>query len=149
MKKGISIVSIGIVLIILTIITGIVIVSSEDYIEEAKKAKFVAEYMLVESAVNKYYDNNQSYPVKLEDGSEVTTSLSISPSADKTQFSTSVSSVSLKVIDLSLLGYDDLTIGLGADSKDYYGVSSTGDVYYIKGIKYKDKLYYKMADNLT
>lgn len=149
MKKGISIVSLGIVLIIFAIITGIVIMASSDYVDETRKAKFVAEYMIVENAINKYYDNNEAYPVKVENDAEAKTTLYISGSADKTQFTTNVSSVSLTLIDVSLLGCDDLTIGLGADDTDYYGVSSTGDVYYIKGFKYNDKVYYKMADSLT
>lgn len=152
MKKGISIASLGIALIILSIISGIVVINSREYLNETKKAKFVTEYMLVETAVNKYYDNNGSYPIKKVGGVEETILLVASDDADKVQFGTTYGQasvgISLKVIDVSLLGYDDLTRGSGETDKDYYGISTAGVIYYVQGIRYNNKVYYMVTDAL-
>ena len=66
MKKGISLAAMGIIMIIITIITSVVVINSKSYVDEVKKSKFVTDYMLVESAVKKYYDNNEVYPIKNE-----------------------------------------------------------------------------------
>lgn len=144
--------TLGIVLIILTIILSVVVIDSKDYINETRKTKFVTEYMLVETAVKKYYDNNQTYPILLEDETEKKITLSAENYADLSQFGDKVdvalAGMELAVIDLSRLGYDDLTIGLGETTTDYYGMTSDGDIYYVKGVKYKDMVYYKVTDDL-
>lgn len=152
MKKGISIVSLGIALIILTVIVGIVVINSKDFVNETKKSKFVTEYMLVETGVRKYYDDNQSYPIKIENETEKKVTFTAATYADLLQFgdkaNTALTGIELKVIDLSLLGFDDLTIGWGKTDTDYYGITDDGDIYYVKGVKYKDFLYYKVTDAL-
>lgn len=153
MKKGISIASLGIVLIILSIITGIVVINSNEYVNETKKTKFVTEYMLVDTAVQKYYDNYQEYPSQKRNNVDSTIVLSAADEADATQFgdkfNEALVGLELKVIDVSLLGYDELTLGLGNDEKDFYGVDDDGVLYYIKGVRYNDKVYYLVTDDLT
>lgn len=152
MKKGISIASLGIVLIILSILTGIVVVNSKNYIEETKRTKFVTEYMLVETAVKRYYDDNGVYPIQKQNEVESSIVLVASADADETQFGDdfgdALVGISLKVIDISLLGYDDLTTGWGESQTDYYAISNEGEIYYIKGVRYNGKLYYKVSGEL-
>lgn len=152
MKKGISIASLGIVLIILSIITGIVVINSNEYVNETKKTKFVTEYMLVQTAVQKYYGNFQEYPIQKQNSVDSTIVLSAADEADVAQFgdkfNEALVGLELKVIDVSLLGYDDLTIGLGNDEKDFYGVDNDGLLYYIKGVRYNDKIYYLVTNEL-
>lgn len=152
MKKGISVASLGIVLIILSVVLGIVVINSNIYFNEVKKTRFVTEYILVEAAINKYYDNSGSYPTKKENNIESLAVLKASNNADEVQFGENFGEalvgIPLKVIDVSLLGYDDLTTGSGNSETDYYGVSEQGDVYYIKGVRYNNKVYYKVTDEL-
>ncbi len=152
MKKGISLATMGIIMIIITIITSVVVINSKNYVDEVKKSKFVTDYMLVESAVKKYYDNNEVYPTKNENNKEKTIILYADSEAEETQFgdklSAASSGISLKVVDVSLLGYDEITTGIGSSELDYYGISDDGDVYYVHGFKYKDKVYYKVVDDL-
>lgn len=152
MKRGISIASLGIALIILSTITGIIVINSKAYLDEAKKSQFVTEYMLIKTAVEKYYDYNGSYPTQKQAGVDKSFNLVASSDADDMQFDDDfaqvVSGINLKIIDASLLGYDDLTIGVGKSETDYYGVSNDGELYYIKGVTYNDKVYYKVCDEL-
>lgn len=152
MKKGVSLVSLGIVLIILSIIMGAVVVNSNEYLKNFEKSRFVSDYMLVESAVEKYYGNNQFYPIKKVNGVDETILLVADEEADELQFGNNIiearEGIELKVIDVSLLGFDSLTTGSGKIETDYYGLSDDGDIYYLKGFKYDEKIYYKVTDDL-
>lgn len=152
MKKGISVVTLGIVLVVLNIILGVVVLNSKSYLDETKKTKFVTDYMLVEMAIQKYYDEFQAYPIKLQNGSEAIITLYAKSNSDMSQFgddyNNAISGIELKVINVSALGYDDLTTGSGKSQLDYYGISDAGNLYYVKGMKYKDKMYYMVTDDL-
>ncbi len=152
MKKGISLVTLGIVLIIFSIITSIVVINSTQYFKNAEKSRFVADYMLVETAVRRYYDNNQTYPIKKQNNVDSTIVLVADDEADELQFGDkfgeALIGLELTVIDVSLLGYDEVTTGSGDTETDYYGLSNDGTLYYVRGFKYNDKIYYRVTDEL-
>lgn len=154
MKKGISLTALGIVIIILGLLSAVAVINGKEYIEDVKKSKFLTDYMLVESAVRKYYDENEKYPILTDEkGNNKSKTLVANFSSEKTQFGSYYSNalsrgIKLDLIDIELLGYDELTTGIGRSDNDYYGVYSDGQVYYIKGFKYNNKVYYKVVDEL-
>ena len=152
MKKGISLMALGIIIIVLIMITSVIVIDAKKYTDEVKKTKFVTDYMLVERAVKKYYDDNGEYPIKKENASDKTLTLVADFDAEETQFgqklSQAKSGLNLSIIDVSLLGYDELTTGVGKSEFDYYGIDSDGNLYYINGFEFDGKIYYKVTDNL-
>lgn len=152
MKKGISLTVLGIIIVILTMITSVIVIDAKKYTDEVKKTKFVTDYMLVERAVKKYYDDNGEYPIKKENTSGKTLTLIADIDAEETQFGQNLnkakSGLNLSIIDVSLLGYDELTTGTGKSEFDYYGIDSDGNLYYVNGFEFDEKIYYMATDNL-
>lgn len=152
MKKGISLTVLGIIIMILTMITSVIVIDAKKYTDEVKKTKFITDYMLVERAVKKYYDDNGKYPIKKENASDKTLTLIADIDAEETQFGQNLnkakSGLNLSIIDVSLLGYDELTTGTGKSEFDYYGIDSDGNLYYMNGFEFDEKIYYMVTDNL-
>lgn len=152
MKKGISLTVLGIIIVILTMITTVIVIDAKKYTDEVKKTKFITDYMLVERAVKKYYDDNRKYPIKKENASDKTLTLIADIDAEETQFGQNLnkakSGLNLSIIDVSLLGYDELTTGTGKSEFDYYGIDSDGNLYYMNGFEFDEKIYYMVTDNL-
>ena len=152
MKKGISLTVLGIIIVILTMITTVIVIDAKKYTDELKKTKFVTDYMLVERAVKKYYDDKGEDPIKKENTSNKTLTLIADIDAEETQFGQNLnkakSGLNLSIIDVSLLGYDELTTGTGKSEFDYYGIDSDGNLYYMNGFEFDEKIYYMVTDNL-
>ena len=146
MKKGISLISVGVILVMLAIILSVVVINSEDSVNNMHKVRFVTEFIQVESFVDKYYINNNEYP-----GSEQI-QITFNPSTANQFVDETIvdNTVSLIKIDLSVLGVDDCVYGTGEDAKDYFAVSTaTGKVYYIKGFEFEDNIYYRVTEELN
>lgn len=146
MKKGVSLISLGIIVIILGLIASAVIIGSADALKSIDKTKFVTDYMAVEQAVTKYYSTENSYPTS------GTIILSLSGEYDESELEGETiqnGSVTLSKIDLTKLGVEVLTFGVEESADDVFAVSTTtGKVYYVKGFKHKSKMYYTVTDDL-
>jgi len=146
MKSGISLLSVGVVLVIMAIISSVIVVSTTDSIDNLNKVKFVTDYISVESALDKYYSFNDNYP--LLDEISITFE---SGAADQFDGETVTNStVQLYKLDVATLGLDDLVLGNGDKADDYYAVSTvTGELYYVAGFPYNGSMYYKVTEELN
>ena len=146
MKRGISVLSLSIVLVIMAIIASVIVVSTRDSIDNLNKVKFVTDYISVESALNKYYSFNDSYP--LLDEISITFKSGAAEQFDGETVTNST--VQLYKLDVASLGLDELVFGNGSKEDDYYAISTeTGEVYYVSGFSYNGNTYYKVTEELN
>ena len=135
MKKGITLVTLLITLIVMIVLSTTVVVSGVSAMNNAKKMKFAAELVFMQDTIQNYMRTHEnSLPVK--DGVVAVQNL---PEGEYYE------------IDMSLLGLIDTTYGnkLNADEKDIYVVSKTNnEVYYLKGLKIGNTIYYNLTDEL-
>ena len=148
MKKGISILSLSIVIVILGVITSTVLISSSGSVKNLNKAKFLTEFMTLESAVNSYYEINGSYPI-LEESIDLT--YDNIPVNNQFEGETITgNTVLLYKLDVATLGFDELYLGNGENEKDYYAISTTtGKLYYINGFSIDELVYYRVTQDLV
>lgn len=146
MKRGISILSLGIVLVIMAIIASVIVVSTRDSIDNLNKVKFVTDYISVESALDKYYSFNDRYPLL----DEISITFESGASRQFDGETVTDSTVNLYKLDITALGLDEIVLGNGSKEDDYYAVSMvTGELYYVAGFLYNGNMYYKVTEELN
>lgn len=148
MKKGITVISLSIVILLLAVVTSTVIYTNSDAIKVTNKTKYAMEILDVQTKVDNYYLENGEYPSV----AEVSFDVSKFREEEKEQITgETVTSNTIKVysIDLNLLGIKNSLFGNNKSSTDVYAVSkTTGRVYYLKGFSYKKVRYYTLTDDL-
>ena len=150
MKKGISMISLSISLIVILVFTSAVVISSKPIIENSNRTKFVAEILLLEDGIDSYKLKNGVYP---ENG-VITLNLGNVTSDALVQFDGETiqdDKVQLYLIDFEKISIEDKEFGNNEDGQnlDVYAFSKQTDrVYYIKGIKYQGNTYYTLTDTL-
>lgn len=134
MKKGITLIALSTTIVVMIIILTTVTISSTNAINNSKKVKFATELLSLEQAVEDYKLLHQGQLPKK---------------------STQITSANLPEgiyyeIDMSVLGLIDTTYGkkLNSDNNDIYVLSSTGKVYYLKGLKIASNTYYTLDEEL-
>ena len=148
MKKGISIVSLVIVIIVMTMLATVVSYSGAEYFKIANINTFTMELVNVQNAVDEYEQKYGKYP-----GTEnyVFDTTNIKGSAIE-QFATETvtdNKITFKKIDMSLINMLNLEYGNEKETDDVYVVSeTTGKVYYLLGIEYDKVYYYTLTDML-
>lgn len=149
MKKGISMLTLGLTIIILVIVTSVVVVSSKTVISSTIKKSFAEEMYSIKNLVEDYEFKHEEYPVK---DTVITFDLSSISSENVDQFSEENAvnnEIKLYEIDLARVGVDSVNVGNGKTSYDIYAYSlDTNNIYYLKGKKISDKLYYTLTDEL-
>lgn len=140
MKKGVSVVVVLVAVVIMLILVTSVSVVGSSAISSANFEKYISEIKMVSDLVNVYVNENNRMPVTNEIVS--TSSLGIdfvNAVKEKGDISND-----FYVVDLSKL--DNYTIKSGkssvADRDVYVVATNTNNVYYLKGFKYKGKVYY-------
>ena len=147
MKKGISILALSIAIVILGIITSTILVSSSGSVKNLNKAKFLTEFIMVESAIKSFYETNGSYPL-LEESVNLTYD-NIQDAEQIEGETITNNAILLYKLDVATLGFDNLYLGNGENEKDYYAVSTnTGKLYYINGFTIDDAVYYRVTEEL-
>ena len=151
MKKGITMVSASIIVLILIILIGTVSIVSYNSIQNAKKLVFALEVSEIQEAVTKYNKDSidSEYPTT---GKIYTIDLTQVTTDSSGQFQSEIkdanNQISVYEIDLSSIGITNTTYGNKENEKDVYVVSNTGKVYYLAGIKSKNKTYYTLTQDL-
>jgi type II secretory pathway pseudopilin PulG len=150
-KKGISLIALVLTIVITIILASVTIVSVGDIINDTKKSEFAKELYSIQNLVKQYNFKENKFPVN----SQTVVDLSTLDSIGKEQFSTepgySTGSVTLYYIDLYEAGVENTTRGLkkNSDSTDVYLLSeTTGKVYYLKGEKVSNNVYYTLNAEL-
>lgn len=148
MKKGITLLSLAVVIVLMTIITGAVVYTGSDTFKVTNKVKFAMEILDIQTKVDNYYLSNGGYPL----GEDIDFDVSKLTDDEKKQITGETvtdNKIKLAKLDLEDIGIKDTIYGNNKTSRDVYAVSqTTGRVYYLKGFKYNGTKYYILTDEL-
>ena len=148
MKKGITLTSLVIVIVIMSILASTVVYFSIDSLKVEEKSKFGIEILNIQNEVDKYFYEYGVYPV---DG-EVSFDLSNVKDVDLYQFDGEVKEnnvIKFGIINLDLIGINKTDFGKNKTDLDVYVVSqTTGRVYYLKGVALEDNTFYTTDSKL-
>lgn len=148
MKRGVSLVSLAIIIVVMLILTSIVVISGFDTMSATTINTFAVEILNIQTTVDEYYYKYNKYPV----GEDITINVSDIAEGSLEQFNAETiidNNITLKIIDLSLLGINENKFGNKEVEKDVYALSEeTGKVYYLIGVRYEENIYYTLTDAL-
>lgn len=148
-KKGITLLSAVIIIVVLLMFTGTIVVSTDYIIEETNRKEFNREYKIIKSATKDYIVRN-SGAIDFEELSLDLTGIS---SEDLKQFDGEEivnNTIEMYIIDLEKIGVINTTYGIKKDgnTEDRYLLSKkTNTVYYQKGFENGDNIYFKPIDD--
>ena len=152
MKKGITAISVAIMITIIFILLGTITVSSYNSIQNAKKIVFALEISNIQEETNSFLESADEdvYPILNE---VFKISIDNVSSTSEGQFADEEidadGNITLYELDLDLIGIEDIQYGRKTTSKDIYVFSKeTGKVYYLEGIKFGSKTYYTLTQDL-
>ena len=147
-KLGISLIIVSVSVIIILIMVSVITFSLIESNNNAKKLEFSQEISMVQMAVDMYYNKNGSYPIEQ---SIFISNVDESISSEQFKYENEESNkykfdiIDYDKIDISNLKYGNKKNGVD----DVYVVSSkTGLVYYAKGVKIGNSIYYRVDDIL-
>lgn len=152
MKKGFSFAVLSITILIMIILLTSMTVAGTNTVNNSKKLSFATEINMVEQAVNSYKQkNNGIYPIR----ENVVVDISNLNEFSVNQFEANGEDivdrkVVLNEIDFSKISIVSLKYGNTTEGEnDIYVVSpKTGKVYYAKGMKIGNKLYFTLTNEL-
>ncbi len=150
MKKGFSMVTLIVSIMVSLILITTVSLSGIAIYNDGVKMAFATELNLITTSVQNYYEMTGKYPIK--DNIEIDIS-NVSDEA-KIQFdsvdSTGENIILLDLIDFELLGISTLSYGNKEKSvNDVYAISvNTGKVYYVQGVNIGSDSYYTLTEDL-
>lgn len=146
-KKGISLVGVLLIVVIMSILTGIISISIYSTIDNTYKREFIAECKLVKSATYDYIKRNSG----IIDFTETELDLSTIKSKYLTQFEGENivdNKIEVYVIDLEKIGLANATYGMAETEDDVYLLSKDQKiVYYKKGFDDNGTIYYKAIED--
>lgn len=148
-KKGITIVSTLITLVVISILAGTITISTSYIMNDTYKKEFEREYKLVQSATDDYIMRNSGNI----DFEETTLDVSMLELEELQQFSEETivdNKIDMYIVDLDKIGVTSLTYGIKAenDERDVYLLSKeTNIVYYQKGFENNDTIYYRAIND--
>lgn len=147
-KFGISLASVMIATLLIILLTTTITISINKVLENADKISFASEISSIQKSVTSYYMVNKEYPI-LSDS----IIMDITSIKEKDIFYNEEiidNKIILNKIDYNKISYVSLKYGNNLDESDLYGISLvTGKVYYVKGIKFENKIYYTLNDELN
>ncbi|MBQ8042897.1 MAG: hypothetical protein IJ272_01950 [Clostridia bacterium] len=147
MKKGISLMVVVITVVVLTILTGVIVINSSSVVGNTGKSQLQLDIAQLESLMNTY-KIRKSGNIPFETVEFNTADLS---SAELEQFAGETivnNTIELYVIDLYEIDAEAVNYGnLQNGSTDRYLYSiNTGKVYYEKGLETEEGTYYYVVD---
>ena len=154
-KSGVSYVVVIISIMIFLILLSIITISSNRIINNTKKKQFAKEIYEIQNLVDKYKYENEELPYTvLDDNTKESILLEITDNI-KNQFKnediTEDNKIVLYLVDLNKIGAENITKGTRKDknSNDVYVFSNkTGIVYYAKGYRVGNNIYYTLTEEL-
>ncbi len=163
MKKGVSMISLMIIVIIVFILLATSIAYMGSAVDNSRLSAFANDLIDIEDAVRTYYAQHDSFPTFDTENTPLSKAEIINLVPDgKTYFEEelnlngdNVSDENLGAfykIDLSKIGVSASTRGIksNSDESDIYVVSYPSmNVYYVKGIEAKSKFYFSLSSNIT
>lgn len=151
-KKGISIIALIASITVILILLTTVVISGFTTVNNSKKISFGTEVYMIQTAVDAYYTKNGNmYPTK----DAITVTFSGMTNQVLRQFANNSDEIVDNKITLYTIDYDkidikDLKYGTGKDgANDVYVLSQkSGKVYYAKGVKIGNEMYYTLTDDI-
>lgn len=151
-KKAISIVALVCIIFIMLILVSTITVSFNNIYISTKKKEFANEIYSIQKLVDQYYFRNNKYPIL---DNQVKIDLAMLKKEEATQFEEETDDLEDEVffseLNLYEAGADSVKRGQKSDSDfdDIYIVSeTTGKVYYKKGQKIGNNVYYTLTSEL-
>ncbi len=150
-KSGVSIVALIIVLIVMSMLVGITVMSTNGVIQETNAREFASELKQIEYLVkqSKILNDNEilNFPARTILVSNLTSEQNEQMSEEIVNGATQIV---LYEVDFNTIGANNTIYGKKEDENDVYVVSNTtGKVYYLKGFKWEEKIYYTLTDGLN
>lgn len=149
MKKGITILTLTIIVIIMSLLAGAGIYTSNDVLKSVRKNQLAIELLSIQTAIDNYYIDNKAYPIT----ESIQINIKNFGSFERAQFNDeniTEDVVTLNKINLNILGIKETTLGNNTNPKDVYAVSTkTGKVYYIQGVLYRGETHYTLNSKLS
>lgn len=148
-KHGVTVVSVLVIIVVLSVLSGILVVSTKSILNYTYRKEFNNEYYLVKSAVSDYITRNSG----VIDFEETNINLNSIKKEYLNQFeSENVQNniIQAYVVDLDKIGVYNTTYGNAqdGDTLDRYVVTKdTHMVYYKKGFNDNDYVYYKAVND--
>lgn len=139
-KKGISLIIAVMAITVMSIIISAASVVGSSVITSANFDEFISQINRVSDNVNEYYISNNELPIT----GEIVALESLGNHFIKSVVENGDEGQNLLVIDMNKIKDSTIKNGIGKTiSKDVFVVSEIShNVYYLKGFKYKDKLYF-------
>lgn len=140
MKKGVSLLIVVVAISVMVILISTTIIFGTSSIKTAQYEEFLSQLNRVSSSLNEYTLQNNSLPVT----NEVVSGVSLGDDFFAELISKKDENNRLYVIDIDLLRDGTVKRGYGTmKDKDVFVVAeNTNNVYYVKGFKYKGKVYF-------
>ena len=151
-KKGVTLLTVAIAIIILAIIAGTVIVSSVGIVEKAETVKFAEEVELLEDKIEEYYVATGDYPVLSETYYTSGQLTSLNDTINNLQLAREIEDNGDLDSTFYLIDYDKIKVkllvrGLESEPADIYVVAKeTNTVYYVKGVEFDGKMYFSLVN---
>ena len=148
-KKGVTVVSILIIVVVIAILSSSVVISTKLITDYTYKKEFKNEYYLIKSAVNDYIMRNSG----IIDFEETKIDLNLVENDSLKQFDGETvvnNKIDAYIVDLDKIGIKNATYGnkLNGNTEDVYVVTKDKQsVYYKKGFKNSDSVYYKAVED--
>ena len=149
-KKGITLIVLVTTIMVALILITTIIVSYNSIKQSTRKKEFAREIYTLQKVIEQYEFMNNKYPIK----DEQTVNLLGIDSEFRNQFSSeegfSKNSITLNHIDLYEAGVDNISRGLkySGENDIYLFSKNTEKVYYLKGEKIGNDIYYTLTDEL-
>jgi len=149
-KKGIAVISLVLIIIVLSLLTGMITYVSNDIISESKRTAFAKDTDVIYDAAQEYYAVNGDIP-RLESGLEMDAATYKSNITDGSYLEALTEEIASNgdenaifyEIDMTKIGIEDSIYGLKENEKDLYLISNVSNViYYYPGIKINKDIYF-------
>lgn len=152
-KEGVSLITLGVTLIVMSILAVAVVMSLNNSIDGSKETGFATELKEITEGAQAYYLLNKELPVDKTASYTQTDLLGISVDAFELQNEFNLNydtSATYYKIDLSLIASTSGLYGNGASTYDFYVISEDGNfVYYPLGVKVGENIYFSLTSKLT
>lgn len=140
MKKGVSLLIVVVAISVMVILISTTIIFGTSSIKTAQYEEFLSQLNRVSSSLNEYTLQNNSLPTT----NEVVSGVSLGDDFFAELISKKDENNRLYVIDVDLLRDGTIKRGYGTvqDQDIFVVAENTNNVYYVKGFKYKGKVYF-------
>lgn len=143
-KRGITVLTLGVIIIVMTILLSIISISGSDIYENAMKVKLESEINQIEVLVNNYMVRNSGI-----DFDTMELDISSYTANEIAQFDGETitdGKITLYIVDLDEIDAEEVSYGMLKNGEDdrYLYSSTTKKVYYEKGIDIKSETYHRI-----